>query len=183
MQWGTQSSTSYPAKCLVFVGYSLTDEDFVHIYDLVRQRLADTPRRPYIVTLDERINGDTHPDAKVILTSGDRFLARIKFAAARYMLADDRYDEVTLELRALASAGAQPTAIDGVTTPRSSTPFLPGWTDARPATSSRPIQDRGTRIRPRRCIRALDRLSRRPRRFRSGGLWHVVSGSIDTVFT
>jgi hypothetical protein len=47
----------------------------VHIYDLVHQRLADTPRRPYIVTLDERINGDTHPDAKVILTSGDRFLA------------------------------------------------------------------------------------------------------------
>ena len=78
MQWGTQSSTFYPAKRLVFVGYSLTDEDFVHIYDLVRQRLADTPRRPYIVTLDERINGDTHPDAKVILTSGDRFLARIK---------------------------------------------------------------------------------------------------------
>ena len=57
-----------------------------------------------IVTLDERVNGDTHPDAKVILTSGDRFLARIKreFAAARDMLADDRYDEVTLELRALA---------------------------------------------------------------------------------
>ena len=66
------------AKCLVFVGYSLTDEDFVHIYDLVRQRLADTPRRPRIVTLDERIRGDTHPDAKVILTSGDRFLARIE---------------------------------------------------------------------------------------------------------
>ncbi len=91
-------------KRRVFVGYSLTDEDFVHIYDLVRQRLADTPRRSYIVTLDERINSDTHPDAKVILTSGDRFLARIKreFAAARDMLADDRYDEVTLELRALA---------------------------------------------------------------------------------
>ena len=28
----------------VFVGYSLTDEDFVHIYELVRQRLADTKR-------------------------------------------------------------------------------------------------------------------------------------------
>ena len=135
-------------KRRVFVGYSLTDEDFVHIYDLVRQRLADTPRRSYIVTLDERVNSDTHPDAKVILTSGDRFLARIKFAAARYMLADDRYDEVTLELRALAGTRAEPTAIDSVTTPRSSTPFLPGWTDARPATSSRPIQDRGTRIRP-----------------------------------
>ena len=77
------------------------------------------------MTLDEPINGDTHPDAKVILTSGDRFLARIKreFVAERYMLADDRYDEVTLELRALASARAQPTAIDGVTTPRSSTPI------------------------------------------------------------
>ena len=112
-------------KRRVFVGYSLTDEDFVHIYDLVRQRLADTPRRSYIVTLDERINSDTHPDAKVILTSGDRFLARIKreFAAARDMLADDRYDEVTLELRALAGARAEPTAIDSVTTPRSSTPI------------------------------------------------------------
>ena len=105
----------------------------VHIYDLVRQRLADTPRRPRIVTLDERIRGDTHPDAKVILTSGDRFLARIKreFAAARDMLADDRYDEVTLELRALASDRAQPTAIDGVTTPRSSTP-IPSRMDCRP---------------------------------------------------
>ena len=56
----------------------MTDEDFVHIYDLVRQRFTDTSRRSYIVTLDERINSDTHPDAKVILTSGDRFLARIK---------------------------------------------------------------------------------------------------------
>ena len=85
------------------------------------------------MTLDERIRGDTHPDAKVILTSGDRFLARIKreFAAARDMLADDRYDEVTLELRALASDRAQPTAIDGVTTPRSSTP-IPSRMDCRP---------------------------------------------------
>lgn len=50
-------------KRRVFVGYSLTDEDFVHIYELVRQRLADTPKRSYIVTLDERVNSDTHPDA------------------------------------------------------------------------------------------------------------------------
>jgi hypothetical protein len=37
-------------KRLVFVGYSLTDADFVHIYDFIRTQLADTPRRPYIVT-------------------------------------------------------------------------------------------------------------------------------------
>jgi hypothetical protein len=73
-------------KRLVFLGYFMTDEDFAHIYDLVRQRFTDTPRRSYIVTLDERINSDTHPEANVILK---------------------------------------------------------GWTDARPPTSSRPIQDRG----------------------------------------
>ena len=56
------------------------------------------------MTLDERIKSDTHPDARAILTSGDRFLARVKgqIVAERHMLADDRYDEVTLELRALA---------------------------------------------------------------------------------
>jgi hypothetical protein len=69
----------------------------VHIYELVRQRLADTPRRSDIVTRYERINSDTRPDAKAILER-----IRGEFVAERYMLADDSYVEVTLELRALA---------------------------------------------------------------------------------
>jgi hypothetical protein len=93
-------------KRLVFVGYSLADADFVRIYDFMRRHLADTPRRSYIVTLDDRINSDTHPGAKVILASGDRFLARIKeqFVAERYMLPDDRYEAVAVELRRVARA-------------------------------------------------------------------------------
>ena len=72
---GEQLMRFLAGKRLVFVGHSLTDEDFVNIYGMVHRHPAETPRRSYIVTLDDRITSDTHPDAKVILTSGDRFLA------------------------------------------------------------------------------------------------------------
>lgn len=106
---GEQLMRFLAGKRLVFVGHSLTDEDFLSIYGLVHRHLAEIPRRSYIVTLDDRITSDTHPDAKVILTSGDRFLARIKeqFVAERYMLADDRYEAVAIELRHVARARAQ----------------------------------------------------------------------------
>jgi hypothetical protein len=64
-------------KRVVFVGYSLRDEDFSRLYGFLRREMGEVLPRSYIVTLDPGINRATHPDSTVIYTSGEYFLEAI----------------------------------------------------------------------------------------------------------
>jgi hypothetical protein len=80
-------------KSVVFVGYSLTDEDFSRIYRLLQRQLADFLPRSFIVTIDPRITDTTHPNTTIIRTSGVHFLTQLKesLVDAEVMLPDSKY--------------------------------------------------------------------------------------------
>jgi len=83
-------------KSVVFVGYSLRDEDFQRIYRSLQRQLADFLPHSFIVTIDDDITAATHPNATIIRTSGAHFVRELKRALvdSEVMIPDEKYKTV-----------------------------------------------------------------------------------------
>lgn len=97
------------SRRLVFIGFGPGDADFDVLYSFVNEQLAGAPRRAYILSMDERIDRTTHPDAVLLRTTPDEFLRLLKdrFISEGYMLDDERYVQVALKARELTTARKQ----------------------------------------------------------------------------
>jgi NAD-dependent SIR2 family protein deacetylase len=95
-------------KRVLFVGYSLHDNDFARIYRFLGRELGEVLPRSYIVTLDEEMEV-AHPNSRVLLTSGEYFLLRLKerLVAQGVMLPDVVFGRIALKLRQVDDAHAR----------------------------------------------------------------------------
>jgi hypothetical protein len=93
-------------RTVVFIGYSLRDDDFLQIYNAMRKQLADFHRQAYFVA--PLINDDDRTrlesmGLRLIQTDGEFFVAQLKEHAqtVRCICADDMYSDVARLLAAV----------------------------------------------------------------------------------
>jgi len=81
-------------KTVIFVGYSLRDSDFSHIYRYLARNMGDILPRSYIVTLGDRPL-PSFVNSKRIHTDGTYFMAQLKLALVRggHMLSENRFPQ------------------------------------------------------------------------------------------
>jgi hypothetical protein len=75
---GSQLKIALATKTVVFVGYSLRDDDFLRIWNLVRRELRELIPAAYWVTLSSDGVGRTLPGLIPIVTDGVNFLKTLK---------------------------------------------------------------------------------------------------------
>ena len=84
-------------KTVVFIGYSLEDEDFRKVYSLLKRDLADVLPHSYLVTLDKQ-NADKIKSKNItpIITDGTYFLHKLKkeLIKKQVLIDDGVYDVV-----------------------------------------------------------------------------------------
>jgi hypothetical protein len=103
---GKLLSSLLATRTVVFIGYSLRDEDFLQIYNATRTSLADFHRRAYFVspniTEDDRLRLE-QMNLHVIETDGTFFISKIKEHACsiRCIAKDQMYDSVAAMLEAV----------------------------------------------------------------------------------
>ena len=93
-------------RTVVFIGYSLRDDDFLQIYNATRQRLADFHRQAYFVAPSISDEDRTRLESmglRMIQTDGEFFIAQLKEHAqsVKCVCADDMYDDVSILLAAV----------------------------------------------------------------------------------
>jgi NAD-dependent SIR2 family protein deacetylase len=89
---GSQLKLALATKTVLFVGYSLNDNDFRRIYDLVKQEMGDLIPHAYIVTLDEgSVERYEALGLTPIFTDATFFLSALKehLVAEELMLSDE----------------------------------------------------------------------------------------------
>ena len=88
-------------KTVVFIGYSLNDEDFLQIYKFLRGELGSAMPRAYLVNLDESRPPPEHAlGLEVIRTDGVYFLKELKrrLVESHVMLSDIVYERARKHL-------------------------------------------------------------------------------------
>ena len=98
---GSTLKTIIATRTIVFVGYSMRDQDFRSIYELVKRQMEGMHKQAYIVTPFEKEAEDFKKEGLIpIITSGSHFIRELKKHAQSYgaMLPDSIYDDA-LELR------------------------------------------------------------------------------------
>lgn len=96
---GAHLKSLLATRTVVFIGYSLKDDDFLQLYDTVRQALNDFHRQAYFVA--PHIGDDDRSRLRalnlhLIETDGTFFVSQLKShaAATRCIAADTMYDDV-----------------------------------------------------------------------------------------
>lgn len=75
---GAKLKEMLSTKTVVFVGYSLRDDDLIRLYRLIKRRMGDLLPRSYVVTIDDKPKTGIAKDMHVIQTSGVHFLRELK---------------------------------------------------------------------------------------------------------
>lgn len=82
------------AKTVVFIGYSLSDSNFLEIYESLRSDLGKFAPRAYYVSPFPTKNADSL-DLVFLQTSGVKFLSELKSALGQEcLIGDEKYDDV-----------------------------------------------------------------------------------------
>ncbi|QND71806.1 SIR2 family protein [Tardiphaga robiniae] len=96
---GAHLKSLLATRSTVFVGYSLKDDDFLQVYDSVRESLSDFHRQAYFISPD--ISADdrsrlTAMNLFLIETDGTFFLSQLKGHSTKHrcIAPDDMYDDV-----------------------------------------------------------------------------------------
>jgi hypothetical protein len=90
--------TIFSTKTVVFVGYSLQDEDFKNIYNFLNKNMKELMPHAYMVTLDETIlHSQRYKNITPIITDGAYFLQilKVKMYENNLMHADAMLDLLT----------------------------------------------------------------------------------------
>jgi hypothetical protein len=90
---GATLKTMLATKTVVFIGYSLRDDDFVRLYRLMQDRMREMLPRSYVITLDQTEPPEIARDMHLIHTSGVHFLHKLKEAfSEEELIPDERFD-------------------------------------------------------------------------------------------
>ncbi|WP_242164409.1 SIR2 family protein [Lysobacter sp. M15] len=94
---GSALKLALSTKTIVYVGYSLRDDDFLAIHNYLRRELGEMAPQSYVVSLDDASEGrfremGLHP----IFTDARYFVAMLKkhLAEDEHFLPDDRFDGI-----------------------------------------------------------------------------------------
>ncbi len=96
---GAHLKSLLATRTVVFIGYSLRDDDFLQIYNSTRKHLADFHRQAYFVSpaiLDTERTRLQNMNLHLIETDGEFFISQLKKHAqsCRCISPDDMYDDV-----------------------------------------------------------------------------------------
>jgi hypothetical protein len=84
-------------KSVLFVGYSLSDPDFLRLYKYMRREMGDLLPRSYLVTIDPAADASTLGVRSTLLTDGTHLIELVKEALVRLglMLPEARFDTIS----------------------------------------------------------------------------------------
>lgn len=94
---GSALKLALSTKTIVYVGYSLRDDDFLAIHDYLRRELGQMAPQSYVVSLDEASEARFHEKGlHPIFTDARYFIAMLKkhLSDDEHFLPDDRFDGI-----------------------------------------------------------------------------------------